>query len=151
MSTTATETKDYSEYTGKSVIVTQNLEKPDADGNGTVEVEGKVQVANALGILLKPKGQINVKMIEAGEIEEIRLAPEKASKLKRSKLQVVKLGQARRHLLTNHGVQLAWANSVTEEQAFEYHQGLNHEELDLGHVHVEKEEQTEGETAGDES
>jgi hypothetical protein len=31
---------------------------------------------------------------------------------------------------------------VTEEQALEYHNSLDHEKLDLGHVHVAKEDKS---------
>lgn len=134
---------DLSQYTGKKVIVTQNLAAPDADGNSAVEVEGTVQVGNASGVLIKPKGKATFDLIEAASIEEIRLAPEKDKAFKASKLKLVTVGQARRHLLERHGVTLKWANSVTEEQALEYHNSLNHVELDLGHVHSEKAEAAE--------
>lgn len=131
-------TTDLSQYTGKKVIVTQNLAEPDKDGATAIEVEGTVQVGNASGVLIKPKGKATFDLIEAASIEEIRLAPEKDKAFKASKLKLVTVGQARRHLLERHGVTLKWANSVTEEQALEYHNSLNHEELDLGHVHSAK-------------
>jgi hypothetical protein len=139
---TATEV-NLAEYTGKKVIVTQNLDQPDKDGNSAIEVEGTVQVGNADGVLIKPKGKATFDLIEARSIEEIRLAPEKDKSFKASKLKLVTIGGARRHLLERHAVTLAWANSVTEEQALEYHNSLNHEELDLGHVHSDKVDKAE--------
>ena len=139
MSTTTTE-RDLAQYEGKRVVITQNLKEPNENGESAVEVEGQVQVGNENGVLLKPKGKTNFTLIEAGDIEEIRLAPEKDKNIKASKLRLVKVGQARRHMLERHGVTLSWANSVTEEQALEYHNTLDHEELDLGHVHVDKAE-----------
>jgi hypothetical protein len=139
------------EYVNKKVTVTRNLAEPNEKGESAVEVEGTVQAGNQLGILIKPKGKVSFDLIPIGEIEEIVLAAEGAKKFKRSKLQLVKVGQARRHLLERHGVQLTWVNTVTEEQAHEYHQSLNHEDLDLGHIHVAKEDADKGDAAGEES
>lgn len=136
------------EFKDKKVVVTRNLPEPNEKGESAVEIEGTVQIGNALGLLIKPKGKTNFELIPAAEIEEVVLAKESNKALKRSKLQHVKLGQARRHLLERHGIALAWVNNATEEQALEYHNSLNHEELDLGHVHVEK---SKDEPAGDES
>lgn len=148
MTATSTEPKftadQLAEFSGKKVVVTRNLSEPNEKGETAVEVEGQVQVANEIGILIKPKGKVQFDLIPISEIEEINLAKEGNKPLKASKLQPVKLGQARRHLLERHGVQLKWANEVTEEQAFEYHESLNHKELDLGHFH-------EAKAAGDES
>ena len=153
MSVTTDEVKyseeQLAEFKDKKVVVTRNLAEPNEKGESAVEVEGTVQIGNALGLLIKPKGKTNFELIPAAEIEEITLAKESNKAIKRSKLQPVKLGQARRHLLERHGVQLAWVNSVTEEQALEYHNSLDHEDLDLGHVHVEKGGES-NEPAGDE-
>lgn len=135
MSVEATELKNYE---GQRVVLTRNLTEPNEAGESAVEVEGQVQAANEMGVLLKPKGQVQFKLIPLEEIEEISLQEAKTSKLKASKLALVKLGKARSHLLERHGVTLKWANETTEEQAFAYHASLDHEELDLGHVHVDK-------------
>jgi len=124
--------KDYSEYAGKKVIVTVNLE----DGTAS-EVEGKVEVANQEAILIKPKGKTRIDIIEASTIEEIRLAPEPAKKLTAKKLKPVELGRVRQHLLDRHGYRLSEISAMAEEQAREFHEGLDHS--DLGHVHVSPE------------
>lgn len=126
------------EFAGKRVTVTQNLSEPNEKGESAVEIEGVVEIGNALGLLIKPKGAVQLKMIGVDEIEEIVPAKEKSQALKRAELQPVKLGQARRHLMERHGVTLKWVNENTEEAAFEYHESLDHEQLDLGHVHKEK-------------
>ena len=136
----STTTQDLAQFTNKRVIIVRNLPEPNEKGEGAVEIEGQVQIGNELGVVIKPKGQVKFDMIPAEEIEEIRLATEVSKDLKRSKLKVVELGSARRHLLERHGYTLAWVNSATEEQAFEHHASLDHEEMDLGHVHVNKEE-----------
>lgn len=145
MTTTATEV-DLSQFSGKKVIVVRNLPEADKDGNTAVEIECTVEVGNQHGLLVKPKGKVQLELIPASEIEpgSIRLTEGSSAKLSRSKLQIVKLGQARRHLLERHGVTLEWVNKTTEQQAFEYHAGLDHEELDLGHVHVEKKDKDAG-------
>lgn len=122
------------EYAGKQVTIVRNL----ADSSDAVEVEGKVQVGNQLGLLIKPKGKVQFDLIPIGEIEEVSLAKDGNKALKRSKLQLVKVGQARRHLLERHGYTLEWVNSVTEEQAQAHHDEIDHEKADLGHLHVEK-------------
>lgn len=142
------DTAELKQYDGKKVVVTRNLESPNEKGESAVEVEGVVQAGNELGILIKPKGQVQFKLIPAAEIEEIRLADDKPQKLKASKLNIVKLGQARKHLLERHGYTLDWVNGVNEEQAFEHHKELDHE--GLGHVHVDKEAE-KAEKAADES
>ena len=149
MSTTTSE-RDLAQYEGKKVVITQNLKEPNENGETAVEVEGQVQVGNENGVLIKPKGKTNFALIEAQDIEDIRLAPEKDKSLKASKLKLVKVGSARRHLLERHGVTLKWANSVSEEQALQYHDSIDHVEADLGHVHVDKSEKADDDE-GDES
>jgi hypothetical protein len=134
----ATTERDLSQYTGKRVIVTRNLPEPNEKGESAVEIEGQIEVANDLGLLIKPKGKVQLDLIPKAEVEEVRLAESASKPLKRTTLKVVKPGQARRHLVERHGVTLDWANNVTEEQAFDYHLGLDHEALDLGHVHSDK-------------
>jgi hypothetical protein len=131
-------TTDLSQYIGQQVVVTQNLPEPDDEGNSAIEVEGKVQTANELGILIKPKGQVNFKLIRIEEIEDVVVKHDKAKALKATVLKPVTLGQARRHLLERHGLTLTEANGLSEEAALQYHNSLDHEQLDLGHVHEEK-------------
>lgn len=129
MTTTAT---DYSEYVGKKVILTRKLEDGSAD-----EVEGNVEVANATGVLVKPKGKVQLVLVDAADVIEVRLAPESSKKLKAKKLKTIALGQARSHLLERHGGTLTEVNEMTEEEALSFHESINHVEADLGHVHAE--------------
>lgn len=134
-----------SEYIGKRVKFTQNLKEQNEKGEGAVEVEGTVQAVNdAMGLLLKPKGSVNFSMFDLGDIEpgSVSLAQDSSTKLKASKLKVLKVGQARRHLLERHGLTLSQVNGMTEEQALEYHSSIDHETAELGHVHVEKDEKS---------
>lgn len=143
---TQTEERNLAQYDGKKVTVVRNLPEKNEAGEASVELEGVVQVGNTLGLLIKPKGKVQFELVPAEEIEEIYLTPESAKKLKRSKLKLVTLGQARRHLAERHGYTLAWVNEATEEQAFEHHTSLDHEAMDLGHIHVDKTEETEADS-----
>lgn len=135
MSVDVTEIK---KYEGQRVVLTRNLSEPNESGESAVEVEGEVQAANEMGVLIKPKGQVQFKLIPLSEIEEVSLRETKANKLKASKLALCKLGKARSHLLERHGVTLEWANEVSEEDAYKYHESIDHVKDDLGHVHVDK-------------
>lgn len=156
MTTATVEKSDYGTLVSKKVTIVRNLATPNAKGESAEEIEGTVQASNAMGILIKPKGQVNFKLVEHNEIEDVFLTPEGDKKFTRSKLKLVEAGKMRRHLLDRHGLTLKWCNEATEEDAVAYHNSLNHEELDLGHIHVAKEEKAEAEDtpaepAGEES
>jgi hypothetical protein len=136
--TEATAERDLSKFSGKRVTIVRILKEPGENGEGAVELEGVVEVGNELGLLLKPKGKVQFELVPADEIDDIYLLPEAGKKFKATKLKHVEFGQARRHLLDRHSVNLEWANNVSEEQAMEFHASLDHEELKLGHVHVDK-------------
>jgi hypothetical protein len=136
--TALTTTASLATYEGKKVIITVNLKAPNDAGETAIEVEGTAQAANELGILLKPKGRTNLDLIEAADIEDIKLAPEPDKKLAAKTLKDVELGNAKQHLLDRHGLTLADVNALTEESAFSYHSTLDHKALDLGHVHGAK-------------
>lgn len=129
----------YTEFVGKKIILTQNLEKPNDKGELAEEREGTLEAANDKGIMFKPKGQVKPEIIMLSSVEEIRYAPEKAKALKAKTLKPITYGQARGHLLERHGMTLSEVNAMTEEQAFKYHQELDHAAAGLGHVHGEKE------------
>jgi hypothetical protein len=133
-----TTTASLSTYEGKKVIVTVNLKEPNEKGESAIEIEGTAQNANDLGILLKPKGKTNLELIEAADIEDVRYAPEPDKKLTAKSLKDVEYGQAKQHLLDRHGLTLTDINSLTEQAALDYHSGLDHKALDLGHVHGAK-------------
>lgn len=129
---------DLTRYQGQRVIVQVKLDEPNDKGETLVEVEGKAEAANALGILIKPKGRTQVELIEAEKIESVELAPETEKKLTAKSLTPIDLGKARQHLLDRHGFNLEEVNKLNEEQAFDLHAQLNHVEDGLGHKHEEK-------------
>jgi hypothetical protein len=124
---------DLTKYDGKKVVV----QRTNSD-NVLEEVEGTVQTGNALGLLIKPKGKASVEIIEASSIEGVELAPEKAKKLGPKYIKEVELGQARQHLLDRHGATLNEVNEMTEQEAYDEHFEINHENEDIGHRHGEK-------------
>lgn len=126
----------FAEYTGKKVVVTHNT--TDKDGAPvTEELEGKVEVGNDTGLLVKPKGKTSLVLIEAANVELVELAPDDTA-LKAKKIKPVKLGQARSHLLERHGVSLSEVNGLTEQEAYDAHLRIDHVQADLGHFHGEK-------------
>ena len=135
-----THMSDYTKFVGKKVIVTRNLDKPNEKGELAVEVEGTVEAANVHGVMLKPKGQVKPEILNLDEIEEIRFAPEKAKNIKAKVLKPIEHGQARGHLLERHGLTLKEVNALSEEEALEFHESIDHVAKDLGHVHGSKEE-----------
>jgi hypothetical protein len=126
---------DLTQYSGKKVIVQVKLDAPNEKGETLVEVEGKAEAANELGILLKPKGRTQVELIEASNIESVEFAPEQDKKLTAKTVAVIEHGKARQHLLDRHGLTLEDVNKLTEAQALEYHNNTEHE--GLGHIHGE--------------
>jgi len=140
---------DLTEFNDKKVVV---IKKAD-DGSAT-EIEGTVQSGNALGLLIKPKGKTKFELIVADDIEEVRPVREEAKALTRKTLKVVELPQARNHLLERHAYTLAQVNAMSDDEALEAHNGIDHEASDLGHVHGEKgksDREAAIESAGDES
>lgn len=132
-------TENLEQYTGKKVLVTVKAE----DGTFT-EVEGTVEVGTPDGVLIKPKGKTKIDLIEAASIEEIKYVAEAPKAITAKKLKLVTFGQARGHLLERHGYKLADINGMTEQAAFDFHAGLDHKALDLGHVHEDKAETPAG-------
>lgn len=122
---------NFEQYEGKKVILTVSAE----DGSA-VELEGTAETANAIGFILKPKGKTKLDIIEAEKVLEVRLAPETPKTIGAKTLKPVRLGQARSHLLERHGYKLKDINAMTEQAAFDFHEGLDHKALDLGHVHA---------------
>lgn len=129
MSVTA---EEITQYEGQKVVIVRNL----PDSTEAVELEGTAEKANALGVLLKPKGRQNFELIEMDEIEEIRFVSEKPKELKPADLKIVGYGNARKHLADRHGYTLSQIKDMAEEDALALHRQADH--ADISHVHVEK-------------
>lgn len=151
---TATEetTEGLEKWNGKRVTVVRNLPEPNEAGDSSIEVEGLVQVGNPMGLLIKPKGKVTFDLIPIEEIEEVFEKAEETKELKAAKIKPVPKDKVKRHLLDRHGYTLEWVNKVTDDQAEQHHNEIDHEAKNLGHVHVAEEAKPEGEAAaGDEA
>jgi hypothetical protein len=137
---------DLTEYTGKKVVVTVK-----AEDDGSEELEGKVEAASAIGLLLKPKGRTDLRLLEADDILDVETGTEPVRKLTVKYIKEVDEGQYRRHLVDRHGMTLSYINTLTEDQAKEIHESTDHS--DLGHQHGErpKRASTRERTARDEA
>lgn len=124
-----TATQDLTSFVDRKVVLVYN------SGDETKEIEGTVQQASAVGVIIKPKGRAGIELIEAGQIERIEAAPEKEKTLPQKNLKNVLYGAARQHLLDRHSFTLTQVNSMTEEAALEVHDAIDH--ADLGHSHGE--------------
>lgn len=131
--------EDIEQYNGKKVLLT--VPNPDTEGE-SVELEGKAEAANAMGVLFKPKGRSNLELYELGNIVSITFAPEKEKKLTAKILRRVEYGNAKQHLGDRHGYTLESLNAMNEQEAYDFHKGVNHVEQDLSHVHGDKPDKT---------
>lgn len=125
---------DFSKYEGKKVKLVRNETGKDE----ATEIEGTVQSGNELGILIRPKGKTQFELIPAAEIESVDFVEDKAKELSRKTLKIVEFGAARAHLLERHAYTLSDVNKLTELEAYDLHNLLDHEAEDLGHVHGDK-------------
>lgn len=131
---------DLSKFAEKKVKLVHNLSKPNDKGETAEELEGTVEAVTETAIMFRPKGKTGATILEVAAIESIEFAETNDKKLSRRTLKVVKFGQARAHLLERHAWTVADVNGVTEKQAFEIHEGIDHEAADLGHTHKDKDE-----------
>jgi hypothetical protein len=131
--------EDLDQFAGQKVVVTYQPKGKTEN----VEVEGLAEAANAMGIVLKPKGRQNNELIEIDQIDEVVFAPEKLKELKQQDLTPLKYGAARKHLLDRHAGKLNKVNSLSEEDALKAHADTDHS--NLGHQHVEKKAETPAE------
>lgn len=129
---------DFKSFEGKKVVLVRNLDKANDKGETAEELEGTLVAVASEALMFKPKGKTSSVLIEIKDVESINHADTSARKLTRKTLKIVEFGQARNHILERHGLTLTSVNALSEKDAYDWHQGLNHEELDLGHVHGEK-------------
>lgn len=131
MTTNATEL-DLKSLENKAVI----LQVRNSDGE-LVTLEGVVSAASEVGVAFKPKGKSGLDLIESDRIESAEALPEKPKVIKAKKLAPVTLDNVRQHLADKHSLNLEWLNSVSNEEAKNWHDGIDHkaEGSTLGHYH----------------
>ncbi len=126
---------DYTKFTNQKVILVKTGATADAPAE---EIEGIVQVGNEKGVLIRPKGRTRMELVESAQIIEVRRVVEKPVPLKRKSLKPIEYGAARSHLLERHGADLATINAMTEDEALDLHNSIDHVADDLGHIHEDK-------------
>lgn len=131
--TVAAETMD--QYQGQKVIARVTPE----NGEGDVEsLEGKAEVANESGLLLKVKGRSGLQLIALDRVEALEFAPETPKKIATKTVKVIGYGKVRQHLADRHGWTVSDLEEVSEEDALNTHQGLDHKVEGIAHVHGDK-------------
>lgn len=139
---TPIDVSDYAELVGKRVILTVP-----GDRDTLTEVEGLIEAANAAAVLIKPKGQTAFQLIDPATIVQCVFAPAVNKTIKVRSAKVVDLGKVRQHLVTAHGWTLSSVNDdLTEEQATEIHDKIDHAAEDLGHVHSGSDEKDDSDS-----
>lgn len=130
--TQATEV-DYKDLEKKTVAFTVS----NSDGGETI-VEGIVEAASVAGIAFRQKGKSQVQLLEIKDIVRHEVLPEKPKVLKQKTMKPVDVTRVRQHLADAHGINLNWLNSVSNEAAADFHDGLDHTDAEtgpLGHRH----------------
>lgn len=126
-----------SDYAGKKITLTRNLETANNHGHLAEEIEGLVQVVAPDGsaLVIRPKGSTMNTMIEAHEIEpdSIQVHIDKPRELKARRHTGTCLGNVRQHLLDRHTLMLTIVNTMTDDEAVIFHNRLDHRQL--GHFH----------------
>lgn len=140
--TQATEV-DYKTLEKKTVVFTVR----NSEGGETV-VEGIVEAASAIGIAFRAKGKSQTQLLDVADIVRHEVMPEKPKVLKQKIMKPVDTVRVRQHLADSHGINLNWLNSVTNEDAENFHNELDHvtgEAGPLGHRHDVPQEDGESE------
>jgi hypothetical protein len=140
--TEAAPVPDLATLSGKRISLTFH----DKDSGESQTLEGRVEIGSEVGLMFKEKGKSNVLLIEASQIDAVgELAP-KEPNVSVKTLQPIPLGRIRQHLADRHGYKRSDVNGLSEAQAEELHDSLDHSEL--AHKHEVPKAQTE---AGSES
>jgi hypothetical protein len=145
MTVSVTDLKDFED---QKVVLVRNLAKPNDKGETAEELEGTLVAVAGDAVMFKQKGKATAGLIDISDIERVDHAESGTKKLARKTLKMVKFGQARNHLLERHGYTLTQVNDLSEKEAFELHEAIDHEAQDLGHVHKDKADESD-ETEGD--
>lgn len=113
--------EDFSPYLHEKVLVTTDDQ----------ELEGRVEAASPVGIVLKLKGRASL-LVEARDIESIQVITS-VEPIKQKAIATVAAGKYREHLANRHGWRLSDIKNLTEAEAEAIHLDLDHS--DLGHRH----------------
>ena len=125
------------EHVGKSVVLTVRQE------DGSIEkLEGKIEAASEVGVGFKPKRKRDMDLLEPDSIEELKAAPTKPSQLRQKKLFPVGESKVRAHLIDRHGAPLSQVNGMSNDEAIDLHNKIDHS--DFGYNHEKTESTSDG-------
>lgn len=125
-------TIDLKQYENKKVIITLVGEDE--------PIEGTLEGASLKAIAFKRKGKAVVEFIEVSDLTAVELAPSQEPTLKSKRQDPVSIDNIKRHLIDRHGYALADVNAMKSEDAFSFHEGIDH--APLGHFHAVKPDKT---------
>lgn len=123
------------EYVGQRVEITFNPDALEDENDPVTQIIGKVENANAVGFVFKPAGSSKSRLYQAGDVEDIRMAPEAEPVLRARRLDPANLKNVKRHLVDRHAYGLDDINAMSPEDALEFHDNsIDHDPL--GHFHA---------------
>lgn len=122
--------QDIAQYKGKFI------EAVLAENDGESKEYKVEEAANGFAIL-REKGKSKPDLVKIEDIISFTPpAPKPPAPLKARRQNPVEPDDVKRHLVDSHGYKVTDINSLTVEQAVELHEGIDHQELDLGHFHA---------------
>lgn len=122
------EVMDYSQYKRKKATVHFT------DGTS---VEGTIEAGSQIGLVLKPKGSRERRLVEGREIKALELASAPIPRLRRKTLPIIVPAKVREHLIDRHGYRIDEISALSEAEAVVFHDSIDHLGADLGHTHRE--------------
>ena len=102
------------------------------DEGREVEIEGTIEAASAAGVVLRQKRARRSEVYAAHQILDAEVLVV-GKRLKRRQLAPLEEGEARQHLIDRHGYKMEDIEQLSEEEALEFHAGIDH--APLGHSH----------------
>lgn len=98
-----------------------------------VKYEGTIEMASSVGIAFRPKGKRDVMLVQPKDVARIDIVPEKPKPLVARTLKPLEESSARRHLFHLHNFERGDLADVTDEEALDLHEDIDH--TNLGHKH----------------
>lgn len=123
-------TQDLSEFKGKFIDIEL------ADHAGETKEYKVEESANGL-VLLRQKGKSASALKKLEDVISFTPpAPKPPAPIKARRVNPVEPDAVKRHLVDSHGYGCNQINPISDEQAVELHEGIDHKGLDLGHFHA---------------
>ena len=144
--TEATDKVDYTELVKQKVrlvYLPEVEEGQDPNKRVAEEIRGVIETVNdALEvIMIRQRGKMMSFLVEYKDIVELEADDEPGKPIRQKTLKPVDSQNARQHLADRHGYELAHINAMTDEQAEEEHDAIDHSPL--GHTHRDSDSESE--------